>query len=98
MENDKGWEGWGLKRIHFFGGPPGKQEFLFKGGVGVLRGVVRAAFTQTVGMFFCSTHKTDSLAMLGQINTPDTPDTPCLHFIRVHRVYVTMICRQFLPG
>ena len=41
----------------------------FQRGVGVLRGVVRAAFTQN-NCFFYVHILTANLAMLGQINTP----------------------------
>ena len=54
----------------------------------MLRGVVRAAFTQTVILFFVAHTKLTVWLCLAKLTPPNTPDTPCLHFIRVYRVDV----------
>ena len=62
-----------------------------KGGVGVLRGVVRAAFTQTVSLFVVAHTKLTVCLCLAKLTPPNTPDTPCLQVIRASRVDVPFI-------
>ena len=54
-------------------------KFLVYFSKGVLeRGVVRAAFTQTVSLFFVAHTKLTVWLCLAKLTPPNTPDTPCL--------------------